>query len=57
MAKWSIRELWRKRSEKKELSPEVRSMLLSLDGVYEPRGSDKSPAPAQDERAAQASKR
>ena len=37
MAKWSIRDLWGRITQKKAMKPEVRSMLLSLDGVYEPR--------------------
>jgi hypothetical protein len=37
MAKWSIRDLWGRRTENKALKPEVRNMLTSLDGVYEPR--------------------
>ena len=40
MAKWTIRDLWGKRTEKKALNPDMRNMLMSLDGVYEPRGSD-----------------
>lgn len=40
MPKWSIRDLWGKATQKKELKPEVRSMLLDLDGVYAPRQSD-----------------
>ena len=37
MAKWSIRDLWGRITQKKAMKPEVRSMLLDLDGVYEPR--------------------
>ena len=37
MPKRSIRDLWGKLTEKKAMKPEVRDMLLSLDGVYEPR--------------------
>ena len=40
MAKWSIRDLWGRLTQKKALNPDVRDMLLSLDNVYEP----KSPA-------------
>jgi hypothetical protein len=48
--KWSIRDLWGKRTEKKALNPDMRDMLLSLDGVYEPRASsDAQPADARDE--------
>jgi hypothetical protein len=47
MAKWSIRDLWGRLTQKPELNPEMRSMLLKLDGVYEPTSSssgDKPPA-------------
>jgi hypothetical protein len=37
MAKLSIRDLWGRATQKKEMKPEVRSMLLDLDGVYERR--------------------
>ena len=37
MAKWSIRDLWGRITQKKAMKPEVRSMLLDLDNVYEPR--------------------
>jgi hypothetical protein len=43
MAKWSIRDLWGRLTQKKALNPEMRSMLLSLDGAYEP----KPPAPGE----------
>jgi hypothetical protein len=36
MPKWSLRDLWGKRTEKKALNPEMRDMLLKLDGVYDP---------------------
>ena len=39
MAKWSIRDLWGHLTEKKQLNPEMRSMLQNLDGVYEPKAS------------------
>ena len=39
MAKWSIRDLWGRLTQKKQLNPEVRSMLLNLDGVYDPKTS------------------
>jgi len=29
-----IRDLWGKHTEKKALTPEVRNMLVDLDGVY-----------------------
>lgn len=35
MLKRLIRDLWGKRTEKKALNPEMRNMLVSLDGVYE----------------------
>ena len=37
MVKLSIRYLWGRATQKKEIKPEVRSMLLDLDGVYERR--------------------
>jgi hypothetical protein len=37
MVKLSIRDLWGRATQKKEMKPEVRSMLLDLDGVYERR--------------------
>ena len=37
-----IRDLWGKHTEKKALTPEVRSMLVDLDGVYEQNGSGDS---------------
>jgi hypothetical protein len=46
MAKWSIRDLWGRLTQKKAMKPEVRSMLLDLDGVYEPR---KAVDPERDE--------
>ena len=46
MAKWSIRDLWGRITQKKAMKPEVRSMLLDLDSVYEPR---KAVDPARDE--------
>jgi len=38
LRRW-IRDLWGKHTEKKALTPEVRSMLVDLDGVYEQHGS------------------
>jgi hypothetical protein len=43
MVKWSIRDWWGKLTEKKELKPEVRDMLLRLDSVYEQRPGDEQP--------------
>ena len=40
MPKWSIRDFWGKRTENKALNPDMRDMLLSLDGVYDPKSSD-----------------
>jgi len=37
MANLSIRDLWGRLTQKKEMKPEVKSMLLNLDNVYEPR--------------------
>ena len=37
MTKWSIRNLWSRHSERKTLNPEMRTMLTSLDGVYDPK--------------------
>jgi hypothetical protein len=39
MAKWSIRDLWGRLTQKKAMNPEMRNMLLKLDGVYEPKAS------------------
>jgi hypothetical protein len=39
MAKWSIRDLWGRLTQKKAMNPEVRNMLLKLEGVYEPKAS------------------
>jgi hypothetical protein len=45
MAKWSIRDLWGRLTQKKAMNPEMRNMLLSLDGVYDPkRPGDEPPA-------------
>ena len=43
MVKRLLRDLWEKRTERKALNPEVRTMLESLDGVYEPKGSPGVP--------------
>lgn len=42
MRKWSIRDLWGRLTQKKAMNPEMRNMLLSLDGVYEPKPSAPS---------------
>ena len=52
MAKWSIRDLWGRLTQKKAMNPEMRNMLLKLDGVYEPKQpvsgvSEQSPEQAQ----------
>jgi hypothetical protein len=39
MVKRLLRDLLGKRTERKALNPEVRTMLESLDGVYEPKSS------------------
>ena len=41
LRRW-IRDLWGKHTEKKALPPEVRNMLVDLDGVYEQRDSHDS---------------
>ena len=47
MLKRLIRDLWGKRTEKKALNPEMRNMLVSLDGVYE-QGSPSDSRPTTD---------
>jgi hypothetical protein len=42
----SIRDLWGRATQKKAMKPEVRNMLLELDGVYERR---EAVAPQQDD--------
>ena len=51
MAKLSIRDFWGRATQKKELNPEVRDMLLNLDSVYERREpiEDERPAEQDDE--------
>jgi hypothetical protein len=52
MPKWSIRNLWSRHSERKTLNPEMRTMLTSLDGVYDPKapvGVDENEREQQDE--------
>ena len=39
MVRRLLRDLLGKRTERKALNPEVRTMLESLDGVYEPKSS------------------
>ena len=39
--------MWGKRTEKKALNPEMRNMLVSLDGVYE-QGSPSDSRPTTD---------
>ena len=39
MVKRWIRDQWGKHTEKKALAPQVRGMLVDLDGVYEQRNS------------------
>jgi len=46
MVKLSIRDFWGRATQKKEMKPEVRNMLLDLDGVYERR---EAVVPQQDE--------
>jgi hypothetical protein len=48
MLKRLIRDLWGKRTEKKALNPEMRNMLVSLDGVYE-QGSPSDSRQATDQ--------
>ena len=45
MPKWSIRDLWGRLTQKKALNPEMKNMLLSLDGVYDPKAPGESVAP------------
>jgi len=49
MSKWSIRDLWGRLTQKKQLNPEVRSMLLNLEGVYDPKAPGESAAPTDGE--------
>jgi hypothetical protein len=39
LRRW-IRDLWGKHTEKQALTPEVRNMLVDLDGVYEQNSTD-----------------
>jgi hypothetical protein len=40
-----IRDFWGKRTEKKAMDPGVRTILESLDGVYEPKRPAPGPTP------------
>ncbi len=57
MLKRSIRDLWGKHTEKKALTPEVRGMLLSLDGVYDEKAAPTDSRPAATSEAQAAPKR
>jgi hypothetical protein len=46
MAKWSIRDLWGRLTQKKQMNPEMKNMLLSLDGVYDPKRPGDAPSSA-----------
>ena len=50
LTRW-IRDLWGKHTEKKALNPEMRSMLVSLEGVYEERSMDSPRAADPEQRA------
>lgn len=60
MAKWSIRDWWGKLTEKEELKPEVRDLLLRLDSVYEQQSgteqSARADSPAPDGARAQSTR-
>ena len=43
LRRW-IRDLWVKHTDKRALTPEVRNMLVDLDGVYERKSTDARPA-------------
>jgi hypothetical protein len=49
MVKWSIRNLWSPQPERKTLNPEMRNMLTSLDGVYDPKAPADASANQRDE--------
>jgi hypothetical protein len=53
MAKWSIRDLWGRLTQKKAMNPEMRNMLLKLDGVYQPKAPASGEAEQTPERSAQ----
>jgi len=44
MSKWSIRDLWGRLTQKKALNPDMKNMLMSLDGAYEPKDSGDTQA-------------
>ena len=50
LRRW-LRDLWLKHTEKKALTPEVRNMLVDLDGVYEQRDLHESRPPAASEQS------
>jgi hypothetical protein len=53
-----IRDLWGKHTEKKALTPEVRNMLVDLDGVYEQNDSpDSRPIAASEQSLPETGKR
>ena len=57
MLRW-IRDLWGKHTEKKALTPGVRSMLVDLDGVYEQKDpGDSRPIAVSEENAPETHKR
>ncbi len=57
LRRW-IRDLWGKHTEKKALTPGVRSMLVDLDGVYEQKNSsDSKPAAASEQTVAETDQR
>jgi hypothetical protein len=53
MAKWSLRDLWGRLTQKKAMNPEMRNMLLSLDGVYDPKAPGSGESKQSPERSAQ----
>ena len=58
MLKRWIRDLWGKHTEKESLTPEVRNMLVDLDGVYEQNDSgDSRPIAASEQSVSETRKR
>ena len=57
MSKWSIRDLRARRTEKKAMKPEVRNILLSLDGVYEQRKAPGTEPEGAREQAAESARK
>jgi hypothetical protein len=53
MAKLSIRDLWGRLTQKKAMNPDMRNMLLKLDGVYEPKATVSGEAAQTSERPQQ----